>query len=801
MTLSHPSDDNVTVRYTTFDGSATQPDDYTAVSATLTIPAGTITASIPVTLADDPFVEDDESFLVRISATVGAEIEDADAIGAILDDDDLPVFKGDPVDVGESEGTLTYTVTLSRPSDKEVSVDYRTGVKDRCGGPAQQPFTDVSGTLVFEPGTVVQTVDVPLVDNDQRCPGQLDFWQVQLELFNPVNATVDDSIPLVAFIWDDEHVPRLGLEPRREEAVESDGEVVFTIIMRRSDEVDVTVPYQAGELSVLALEDGAFGEGQFIGKRDATAADDFAAVTGIATIPAGQRSATIPVPIVDDSQSEQAEHFGLLLTLDNSEYRIDNVNHTALGRIIDDDGASLSVADIEVSEGAGSAFFRVILDRPSTQLVTVQYETADGTAAQPGDYAETRGELSFEAGALEAIAEVSLVDDTVDEPDEIFTLKLSGASGAAIPADGDTAAATIVDNDGDDALPVITVMDGSAPEQGPFGFDSAIFHYTLSKSSTELITFYVQTIEAPWLGDRAATARIDYAVRRRTVRIVAGNTEGQFRVNHVDDLIHENDEMYMVWLSDPTDAVLGTNLAWGTILNDDAPPVPIVSIADATASESDGFIEFELDLHEPGLEPATVRYTTLVRPSEGDAAASPGDDYTHTEGVLTVSAGVTTATIRVPILSDDIDEEPNETFLLELSDPEGLTLSKSTAVGTITDDDPGWVIDDRSVREDAGSMVFTVTRDHTGTSAVTVNYTVTGASATGGSSCAAGVDFVTPSGTPSGSVILQPADTQAHIAVTVCPDDIAEGSEQLLIELTGVPGRKLTGTGTIVDND
>ena len=799
VTLSAASAHPVTVRYTTFDGSATQPDDYTAASATLTIPAHTTTATIAVTLTDDPFEEDDESLLVRLSdLSAGVEIGDAEAIGVILDDDSLPVFKGDPVDVGENESTLTYTVTLSRPSDKEVSVNYRTVVKDHCGGPAQQPFTDVSGTLVFEPGAVVQTVDVPLVDNDQHCPGTLDFWQVQLELTSPVNATVDDRIPLVAVIWDDEHVPRLGLEPRHEAAIESAGEVVFTIIMRRSDETDVTVPYRAGKLSVLAQMDEAFEQGQFANKRDATATDDFAAVTGIATILAGRRSATISVPIVDDSLSEQVEHFGLLLTLDDSEYRIDGVAHTALGRIIDDDGASLSVDDIEVSEGAGSAFFRVILDRPSTQLVTVQYATADGTAAQPVDYAEASGELSFEAGAVEAIAEVSLVDDTVDEVDETFTLALSGASGAVISAD--VATATIRDNDGDDALPVLTVLDGSAPEQGPFGFDSASFHYTLSKPSTDTITFRYRTIEAPWLGDRAATARIDYQAGRRTVSIPPGDTGGQFSVNHVDDPIHEHDEMYMVWLSDPTNAVLGTNVVWGTILNDDAPPVPIVSIADATASESDRFIEFELDLHEPGLNPATVRYTTLVRHSEGQAAASPGDDYTHTEGLLPVPAGVTTVTIRVPIIGDNIDEL-EETFLLELSEPEGLSLSKSVAVGTITDDDPGWVIDDRSVWEDAGSMMFTVTRDHPGTSAVTVTYTVTGASAVGGASCTAGVDYITPSGTPSGSVTLQPSDTQANITLTLCNDEEAEGSEALLIELAGVPGRKLTGTGTIVDND
>ena len=247
-------------------------------------------------------------------------------------------------------------------------------------------------------------------------------------------------------------------------------------------------------------------------------------------------------------------------------------------------------------------------------------------------------------------------------------------------------------------------------------------------------------------------------------------------------------------LSNPVGAVLGNARAWGTILNDD---LPIVSIADAAASEAADAVVFTLQLHEPGLDPTSLQYTTRVRPSEGDAAALPGDDYIHTTGPLNIAAGQTTATISVPIIGDNADERLEETFLLELSAPDGgLELRDSAAVGTIVDDDPGWVIDDRGVREDAGSMVFTVTRDHPGTSAVTVNYTVTGASAVGGADCTAGVDYITP----SGSVTLQPSDTQAEIAVQICDDGVAEGSETLLIELTGVPGRKLIGTGTIVDD-
>lgn len=170
------------------------------------------------------------------------------------------------------------------------------------------------------------------------------------------------------------------------------------------------------------------------------------------------------------------------------------------------------------------------------------------------------------------------------------------------------------------------------------------------------------------------------------------------------------------------------------------------------------------------------------------------------DGAVEIRAGVESVTVTVPI-ADDSADEPDETFKFELHGPELLTLEKASAIGTITDDDPGYRIeDDRTVWEDAGTMVFTVTRDHTSAESVTVDYTVTAVSATAGTICVDGngVDYIAP----SGSLTLAPAATSGTITITVCDDDeAAEGRETLLVELTGVPGRNLSATGTIIDDD
>jgi sugar lactone lactonase YvrE len=89
---------------------------------------------------------------------------------------------------------------------------------------------------------------------------------------------------------------------------------------------------------------------------------------------------------------------------------------------------------------------------------------------------------------------------------------------------------------------------------------------------------------------------------------------------------------------------------------------------------------FTVSLSAPFAEPVTVNYTT----ANGTALA--GTNYTATSGTRTFPAGITTETIRVPIL-DSGTQTTSLTFTLNLSNPEGGTLSNSQAVGTIEPSD------------------------------------------------------------------------------------------------------------------
>ena len=71
--------------------------------------------------------------------------------------------------------------------------------------------------------------------------------------------------------------------------------------------------------------------------------------------------------------------------------------------------------------------FEVKLDNSSSEVVKVNYETVDGSAKSGKDYLKKKGVLKFQPGETKKTVNVPILGDTVDEKDEKFQVKLSGA--------------------------------------------------------------------------------------------------------------------------------------------------------------------------------------------------------------------------------------------------------------------------------------------------------------------------------------------------------------------------------------
>ena len=151
------------------------------------------------------------------------------------------------------------------------------------------------------------------------------------------------------------------------------------------------------------------------------------------------------------------------------------IDGPATGTIIDDDSATVTIADASAVEG-DAITFTATLDKAVSGGLTVTPSFTDMTATSGTDYTENTAAITFTGTAGETQTfTVATTDDTDEETDETFTVSLSLSGTSLAVTATDTAAGTILDDDGEasNALPVITSPGDKTYEQGaaitPFG--------------------------------------------------------------------------------------------------------------------------------------------------------------------------------------------------------------------------------------------------------------------------------------------------------------------------------------------
>ena len=87
VSLNAPSGRTVTVGFASADRTATSPDDYQAVTGTLTFARGETTKQISVPVHGETQAEADEAFVVNLFSPVAAVVADAQAVATIVTDD------------------------------------------------------------------------------------------------------------------------------------------------------------------------------------------------------------------------------------------------------------------------------------------------------------------------------------------------------------------------------------------------------------------------------------------------------------------------------------------------------------------------------------------------------------------------------------------------------------------------------------------------------------------------------------------------------------------------------------------
>jgi hypothetical protein len=432
ITLSAAYNQPVSLHYATGDypyNSATADVDYVAQSGQITIPAGQTSAVIEVPVIGDRVGEFTEYFVVNLSNPTNAFIADGQGVGTILDDE--PVISMESTYVSTTEGNtgttlLKFIVRLSAASSAEVRVNYSTVEGDTgwwSGGgyyggydyhsPATSgnDFQPVAGTLVFAPGEVEKSIDVPVIGDRVGGEGYEYFF---LNLSDASGALLTYPSGVGAIVDDEPHAYIISY-PNAPEGNAGTSPLAFTVVLSHAYDEPVTVSYTTSDGSALA-------------------GSDYVATTGSVTFEPFQTSQSIAVPIMGDTVPEYDEYFGLRLTgAENASYS----DYSVYGYINDDDTPpTISIEDAWITEGnSGTRVmnFHVSLSNPWGQGVTVNFATLNGTAkTSDNDYVAKSGSLYFAPGETSQLIQIVIKGDTRKEQNETFQVRLSGASGATI---------------------------------------------------------------------------------------------------------------------------------------------------------------------------------------------------------------------------------------------------------------------------------------------------------------------------------------------------------------------------------
>ena len=541
----------------------------------------------------------------------------------------------------ESDGALTFTVSLSRAAGEPVMVRYATEDGTATAG---SDYAAASGRLTFAAlSTAARTIVVTVRDDavDERA----ETFTVRLS--DAQGATL--AVAAATGTIDDDDVRAVAVQPAALNVSEG-GRASYTVVLGSRPTAPVTVTVAAAsEVAVdpveLVFTPVGWGTEQTVTVSAAQDDDALAdAPVALAHVASGGDYAGAPEAVVQVT-------------------------------IVEDDVATLAVTGARAVEGAGNLRFAVSLSLANDAEVTVDYATgATGdTATAAADYAAARGKLVFARGSTAAqVIEVTVADDALDEPDEELTVTLSNPRHAVLAGGGDTAVATGTIDDDDDAPPELRIAPGSLSE----GADERLMRFAVSLDRASGHTVTVRYATA----DLTAAAGTDYTPASGTLTFEPGQALTRtVAVPIVNDALDEPDEQFTVTLSAAVHATLaGGRTTTGTIADDDE--APKLTIAHASLSEGAGMMKFAVSLDPASAHTVTVRYATA------DGTATAGADYEAESGTLTFGAGSTQHTVAVPIVDDQVSEEM-ETFTVTLSDPERATLSETTATGTITDDD------------------------------------------------------------------------------------------------------------------
>ncbi len=318
LTLDQAPVNPVAVDWTLVPGTALPFDDYLGDIGVAIFGVGQQTATVIVPLVDDNTVEPDETFTLELGAVTGGIAPVVTTATGTIIDNDVPVLTaGANQQVPEgninARNPLNFTLQLDRPSVHPVSVSWRA-----AGGTATPSVDFVALNRTAATGTVTIPAGTTSVVVPVRAIGDTVIEANETAVFSIVGVTnaVVGQVSATGTIIDDDTPPTASIN----NVSHTEGNAgftfaTFTVTLSRAPSAAVSV--------VARTVNGT-----------ARAASDYSAVNTTVRFAAGQRTATVRVPIAGDRVREANETYTVRLSAPTG---VTIARGTGTGTIVNDD--------------------------------------------------------------------------------------------------------------------------------------------------------------------------------------------------------------------------------------------------------------------------------------------------------------------------------------------------------------------------------------------------------------------------------------------------------------------------------
>lgn len=757
VTRTGGSQGEVSVVVTSEDGSATSPEDYATVDATLVFSNGVTSRTLIIPIPNDSLDESNETFTVTLSeptpgAALGANhtatvtLRDNDAAGTIS-------FSAAAYAVGETGGVLNVIVRRVGGGASDVTVDFAT---ENITALSPNDYAGTNFTIVFGSNEVSRTIPIALAQD--RLPEGDETFRATLR--NPsAGARIGPITNSTITIRDDEvtlQFSSLAYSNRENSAV-------ATVFVERTGPVNVPASVTVATIAGDSATPGA----------------DFAPTNFTLNFPPNSRRLPVSIRLLNDQIVEGNETLALELSNPSENALLGPRSQATLTLIDDDAGGKIQFAltNLTVPESRPTALVIVTRTLGLASNVTTRLQTMDLSASDGLDYLGTNVVLEWRGNEVRKLINLPLRPDAIVEGTEQFKIALSDPTGGATL---DTKSQMTV-NIADDDLGGVIGFARAEFLVNENGTNAAIL-VTRTGGAASNVTVRFTALEG------TAAAPADFAEQNLVVTFAAGETAKTLLVPIVNDTTAEGTpETVVLALREFSGGARPGPITNATlrIVDDESS----VAFSAATAMATEGR-PITLSVTRSGAlgTQVSVDFMTV----EGTAAA--GANFVATNGTLVFPPNISTRTFSINLPANPATDL-GKSFTVALTNPQnGVQIGTPATITLSMKDAP----DPNAVLLDGGAAYFRVTA--TGINGLSLNRTLNLAWGTrqNVSGTTVTTTVLTNVTGPTNFVLLKAVNTKATVNVSTRSSRITSDDCTFnVFQINGVGVRPKVGSGTV----